>query len=177
MSRHKANTDSEHKRPKRLLSHLIPTLLYRLQDDHPENTQDSLGEGFVTRKKIRSVLQHDLTLLFNTINHETELNSDAWPELASSVINYGIPPFSGGYASEMPWTTVEKMLRTAITRFEPRLIPETLSIMPLPEEGDNRLHFKIQAFIDMEPYPLEFVLKSSVDLENHDVKLKLVEND
>ena len=67
------------------------------------------------------------------------------------------------------------MIRKAIRIFEPRLLPQTLVVRPLIKEHTaahyNVLTFEISGHILMQPYPLEFIVQSSVDLESNRIEL------
>jgi type VI secretion system protein ImpF len=92
-----------------------------------------------------------------------------YPHVADSVLNFGIPPVAGRYLSEVRWDDIEKNIRKAVLRFEPRIIPDSLSVVPPVDIGKQRtgntLRFLIQGMIHMDPHPLEFVMQSYLDLE------------
>jgi len=64
---------------------------------------------------------------------------------------------------------VERIVRRAIADYEPRLLPDTVTVLPLMKDGAhdqyNVLLFEIRAMINLKPYPLELTVQSSVDLE------------
>jgi type VI secretion system protein ImpF len=84
-------------------------------------------------------------------------------------VNFGVPPLAGAFTATRKWEDIEKIIRTAISEFEPRLISDSLSIAPLAGvDADvhyNVLAFEIRCMIRMDPYPLEFMVQSSLDLE------------
>lgn len=163
--------------PQRPEACLVPTLLERLRDDEPGRRTEAESTCLVSRSRMREIIKDALTTLFNTTNLENDIPS-RHTEALSSVLNYGIPPLAGSYHSDMHWQEVERMLRRAILRFEPRIIPESLRILP-PQAGEeqrtgNTLRFAIHAMVYMEPYPLPFTLMSDVDLETSSVEATLL---
>ncbi len=154
--------------PRRQNSYLMPTLLDRLADHAPHRLHESPGEYAVTRTQMRDVILRDLAYLLNTTNFGKEIDREQYPEAAASTINYGVPPLTGEYAASRAWVDIERDILRAILDFEPRLIPETLSISRLKgTDGSryNNLTFEIHGEIQLDPYPLEFTVQSTLDLE------------
>ncbi|MDM0112103.1 type VI secretion system baseplate subunit TssE [Variovorax sp. J22R133] len=149
----------------------MPTLFDRLRDDAPSRTTEAPSEYAVTQSQMRDIVQRDLAFLLNTTNAEDLIDRVRYAEAASSTINFGVPPLAGSYLSERKWADIERIIRRAVTDFEPRLIPETVTVLPLMKEGAseeyNVLLFEIRAMINLKPYPLELTVQSSVDLETN----------
>ena len=150
---------------------LMPTLFDRLRDEAPSQTQEASSEYTVTAVQMRDIIQRDLGFLLNTTNAEDLIDRVRFPEAASSTVNYGVPPLAGSYLSERKWGDIERIIRRAIGDYEPRLLPETVTVRPLMKEGAseeyNVLLFEIRAMIGLKPYPLELTVQSSVDLETN----------
>lgn len=154
----------------------MPTLFDRLCDDAPTDRSEAPSAYTANRSRLREIVLRDLALLLNTTDHSELINAQDYPQAASSCVNYGVPPLAGGYLSEKKWADIERMIRTAIQRFEPRLMPETLQVRPLLKETAsthyNVLTFEISGHICMNPYPIEFTVQSAVDLENSRIELR-----
>ncbi|WP_323043667.1 type VI secretion system baseplate subunit TssE [Paraburkholderia sp.] len=155
--------------PRRANTHLLPTLLDRLRDDAPQQLTECPEDHAPTRAQMRDIVQRDLMFLLNTISMENDLDRGRYPHAASSTINYGIPPLAGAYLVSRKWSDIEEMIQRAVREFEPRLIPDSLAVKPLAGEDAanpyNVLMFEIRGMIHMDPYPLEFLVQSSIDLE------------
>ncbi|APA90025.1 type VI secretion system baseplate subunit TssE (plasmid) [Paraburkholderia sprentiae WSM5005] len=149
----------------------MPSLIDRLLDDAPARRSERPDVYAPNSEGMRRIVQRDLSLLLNTTNLDDEMDMARYPLLATSVVNYGVPALSGGYLTSRNWETVETMVRTAIVRFEPRLIPESLRIRPLDSKDPvryNQLIFEIHGLMHWTPYPLEFRIQSAFDIEmNH----------
>jgi type VI secretion system protein ImpF len=154
----------------------MPSLIDRLLDDAPTRRSERPEAYAPNSEGMRRIIQRDLSLLLNTTNLDDEIDTARHPELAASVFNYGIAALSGSYLASRNWETVEKMVRTAIIRFEPRLIPESLRIRPLNGEDPiryNQLMFEVHGLMRWSPYPLEFRIQSAFDMETNHVTFDL----
>lgn len=160
----------------RPLTRLLPTLLDRLLDDAPGEQTEAPEDYAVSPRRMREIVQRDLSWLLNTTSLEDEIDRKAMPLAALSVINYGVPPLAGSYLSQRQWAEIELVVRRAITEFEPRILPETLAVVPLEDpRGDphyNVVQFEIRGMVHMQPYPTEFMVRSSLDLESRRVVFK-----
>lgn len=162
--------------PRRVNSHLMPTLLDRLRDDAPHRQVEAPEEYTVTRKQMRDIVQRDLAYLLNTTSIEDQIDRTRHPHAAASTVNFGVPPLAGAFIASRQWNDVERMIRQAITDFEPRLIPDSLVVAPRPGndavgEHHNVLAFEVRGLIHMDPYPLEFMVQSSLDLETSEIRI------
>lgn len=150
---------------------LLPTLFDRLRDEAPSRKNELPAEYTVTPSQMRDIVQRDLAFLLNTTNAEDLIDRERYADAASSTVNFGVPPLAGSYLSERKWADIERIIRRAITDYEPRLLPDTVIVRPLMKEGAseeyNVLLFEIRAMINLKPYPLQFTVQSSVDLETN----------
>jgi type VI secretion system protein ImpF len=69
---------------------------------------------------------------------------------------------------------LERILKQAIERFEPRILPGTLSVRALP--GDELVHHNVVSLeitgqLWSHPYPLELLLKTDMDLESGEMRI------
>lgn len=162
--------------PRRANTHLMPTLLDRLRDDAPHRNIEAPDEYTVTRKQIRDIVQRDLAYLLNTTSIEDQIDRARHPHVAASTVNFGVPPLAGTFIASRHWNDVEQTIRRAITDFEPRLIPDSLVVSPRPGSRDtgehhNVLAFEVRGLIHMDPYPIEFMVQSSLDLETSEIRI------
>jgi type VI secretion system protein ImpF len=152
----------------------LPSLLDRLQDDAPHARHEVARAYAPSGEGMRRIIQRDLALLLNATNLDGELDSARYPQAAASVVNYGVPPLSGSYLSDRNWETIETLVKTAIVRFEPRLLPDSIAIRPVAGReaaSYNKLAFEIRGLMQWSPYPLEFLIQSTFDIESNKVTL------
>ncbi|WP_321800281.1 type VI secretion system baseplate subunit TssE [Burkholderia sp. BCC1988] len=161
--------------PRRANARLMPTLLDRLRDDAPQRQVEAPAEYTVTRRQMRDIVQRDLAYLLNTTSIEDQIDRERYPHAAASTVNFGVPPLAGTFLASRQWNDIERMIRQTITDFEPRLIPDSLVVSPrhaiAPGEHHNVLAFEVRGLLHMDPYPLEFMVQSSLDLETSEIQI------
>jgi len=167
------NTEKSKKTPLpfRSYSNFLPTLFDRLRDADPQQLQEAPDDVALTRKQMVDIVRRDLSYLLNTSNMDALIDRQQHAEAAASTINFGMPSLAGGYLTTRRWVDIERLVRLAITDFEPRLITDSLDIQPLRKDQSagqyNVLLFEIRGLIQMDPYPLAFLVQSAVDLETN----------
>ena len=153
---------------------LQPSLLDRLTDDEPEKTKEPQAQRALSVKKLRRSVLRDLSWLFNTSNLATIQDLDLYPEVAKSVLNYGMPDFSGHPVSGLDLATIERQLKDAICDFEPRILRNSIRVHLAVDEqqmSHNAVTFDIEGELWAHPLPLHVYLKTELDLEVGDVKV------
>ena len=91
------------------------------------------------------------------------------------MLNFGIPVLSGKNFSGVDWRDLERQIYDAILVFEPRILPDTLSVKvfaPSDSLGHhNLLQFELRGELWSVPFPTELLLRSELDLETGYMKL------
>jgi type VI secretion system protein ImpF len=147
---------------------LQPSLLDRLTDDEPDRQKESRDKRILTGMQLRESVRRDLSWLLNNTWLQAVEDLDAYPEVAQSTLNYGVPDLAGKTASTVDVKALEKSLRAAILTFEPRLLRESIrlkSVVNPKGAAHNDLSFVIEAELWAQPVPLRVFLKTDVDLE------------
>ena len=144
-----------------------PSLLDRLTDEGP----GAPGRGASTTvSELRKNVLRDLAWLFNTTRAFGPDETDARPQVRNSVLNYGLPPLSGLSASALDIRALERSLRQAIVDFEPRILPDSVSVKAGLEsdtvDHHNVISFHIEALLWAQPVPIELLLRTQFDLES-----------
>ncbi|QEY26149.1 type VI secretion system baseplate subunit TssE [Neisseria zalophi] len=149
---------------------LLPSLFDRLTDEEPRRKKElHLNQGISIEQYRQNVLR-DILHLFNTCNFQAgNLEVDLTSNVKASTLNYGIPPLSGINFSDVKWQDVEQSIKQAIIDFEPRLDENTLQVVAITDHDDDTLHNKliieIKGYLKLNPYPKEFLLRTSMDIE------------
>src|SRR5262245_35084519 len=107
---------------------LQPSLLDRLIDDEPDKRSEPPERRVLTLSRLREFTLRDLNWLFNATQMHSAEALEHYPLVASSVVNYGLPAFSGMTAAGMDIRAMENALRQAILDFEPRLLPDSIRV-------------------------------------------------
>jgi type VI secretion system protein ImpF len=143
------------------------SLLDRLIDTAPREPMDPA----VTRKDSvtahrRSVLR-DVEWLLNT-RRTTVVVPDALPELQDSVFTYGLPDLTSiGADSPEARIGLVRRVKRVIERFEPRLKDVHVHLEEA-DDSERRLHFRIEALLDMEPDAERVVFDTVMEVSNGD---------
>ncbi len=154
---------------------LQPALLDRLTDHDPTRKSESRQERIISRTQLRASVLRDLSWLFNTTNLASDADLAEFPLVAQSTLNYGLGPLSGKLVSSLDLSRLERVLKDALLRFEPRILPHTLVVRGIAageaETHHNVVSFEIKGDLWGHPFPLELLLKTDVDLESGEIRI------
>ncbi len=145
-----------------------PCLLDRLTDDEPQNRQESRDRRVIGNQQFRRGVLRDLTWLLNSATRMDPESVAEFPEAGRSVLNFGIPDLCGLTTSSVEPVQVERMIRQAIERFEPRILPRTLKVRAAADSesmGPNAVRFEITGDLWAQPMPEHLYVKTEIDLE------------
>jgi type VI secretion system protein ImpF len=150
-----------------------PALLDRFIVEQPEAQAN--GPRGLSRRQMRDALLRDLDDLFRTAPAlGPEWQAD--PVLATSVLNYGVPPWVGRAASGIEPGMLEAQIRQALLRFEPRLLPETLAVRAIEPtslaDTHNVVELEIRGQLWAHPMPIEVLLRTRMNLEAGQVDVR-----
>lgn len=153
---------------------LQPSLLDRLTDDEPHTQTESRDKRVLSMHKLRQLVLRDVSWLLNTDSMVSVTDLTDYPEVAKSVLNYGIKNLAGSTVAGNSLTEIEKGLKQAITLFEPRILPNTLVIRVFSSEKMNHqaMSFDIEANLWAQPLPLHLYLRTEINKITGDVSLQ-----
>ena len=158
---------------------LLPCLLDRLTDEAPGCQLEPAESGLASQSRLRAAVLRDLGWLMNATRPGAAESLEAWPEARRSVLNYGLPALGGQTSSTLDLQALERAIREAILRFEPRLLADTLEVEADADalwqqrglDGHNRISLRICGQIRAQPLPLALLLRTEWDLETGQVSL------
>ena len=153
---------------------LQPSLLDRLTDDEPHNQVESRDKRVLSMNKLRQSVLRDVSWLLNTDSMDSVVDLTNYPEVGRSVLNYGIKDLAGRTSVGANLSEIEKGLKQAINNFEPRILPNTLSVQVLSSDQMNHqaLSFDIEASLWARPLPLHLYLRTEINKITGDVNLR-----
>lgn len=152
---------------------LQPSLLDRLSDDEPYKAVESREQRVLSFQKLKQSVIRDLEWLLNAGCLEATTDLSDYPEVKNSVLNYGVPDLTGTTVSNVDDVTLTQMLRQRIIRFEPRLLPRSLKVRVTNKEAHNTVIIEIEGELWSQPVPERLYLKTVLDLELGDFKIKM----
>jgi type VI secretion system protein ImpF len=152
-----------------LRDRLQPALLDRLTDFAPQSKVEADDNRVMNKSQIRDAVLRDLSWLLNSVQPLNKNVATLFPQAADSVLNYGLPAMSGQLASRVDVSQLERTIKQAILRFEPRVMEDSLEVRALEASNvldtHNVIEFEIRGFMWAQPVPLELLLRTQVDLE------------
>jgi type VI secretion system protein ImpF len=153
---------------------LQPSLLDRLTDDEPDKLEESRDKRVISATRLRDCVTRDVSWLLNCVSLDVDVNLDDYPEVARSVLNFGIPDLTGASLSGINSETLQRRIKDAILAFEPRLTANTLRVAVNADHkrmDRQALMFNIESEMWAQPIPLNLFLKTEVDLETGSFKV------
>lgn len=130
---------------------------------------------------LREAVRRDIEALFNTERFEsTPLMSDAeaeqapddppdlddFPEVRRSVVNYGVPSFSGRSSRDFDREALAREIRAVLATFEPRLKDGATKVNVTLGDKSAGLKIEVDAVLIMTPTPERLRLRTTVNLDN-----------
>jgi type VI secretion system protein ImpF len=154
---------------------LQPALLDRLTDHDPGRKVEGRDERVLSRSQLRAAVLRDLAWLFNSTNLASTVDLSAHPLAAQSTLNYGLTALAGSTLTSLDIHEMERILKEAIVRFEPRILPGSLAVRGIEVKDSDNHHnvvsFEISGELWAQPYPLELLIKTDMDLESGEIRL------
>lgn len=147
---------------------LRPSLLDRLTDLHPERRREAADDVGVNEAQLREQVRRDLSWLFNTTRFAAGTDLTPYPQVQSSILNYGIVDLTGQLLSSIRPEQIEKNVRAALLRYEPRLLADSLEIsaqLGKTPFGMAALVVEVKAELYSDPLPLALHIRTEIDVE------------
>ncbi len=161
---------------------ILPSLFDRLTDSVPTTDWE-------VAEVLERSIKRDLEQLLNSRKLEScEHDLSPYPEVRTSVLNYGIDEYAGLIRNDVNIYKVTEMIRQAIIQFEPRIIPSTIEVIAdcnqdesqkifsdLPKDLKNKIfekgafEFIIRGVVCMTEAPIDF--HTQMSLSNGRIKV------
>lgn len=153
---------------------LQPSLLDRLTDDEPHSPHEARDKRVLSMHKLKQSVLRDISWLLNADSFESVVDLTDYPEVAKSVLNYGIKDLAGRTIAGASSSEIEKGLKKAINTFEPRILPHSLNVQAFTSEEMNNqaVKFDIEANLWAQPLPLHLYLRTEISKITGDVSLR-----
>ena len=148
---------------------LRPSLLERLTDHEPERVREPAESGRVDDSLLRQLVRRDLAWLLETTHLAASLDLGDFPEVARSVLNYGVPDLTGRTLSSVRSDQLERQITQGFMCYEPRLVRDTIRVQVsgAPNgSGKPTLFIEVSAVLRTEPLPISMRVRAEVDVES-----------
>ena len=146
---------------------LLPSLLDRLLDDHPEESREPAWREVQVVRLLKTSLCRDLQNLLNA-SRVLSVIPERYAALKTSLLNYGLPDLQSMEVREdHDLGLLCRLIEESIQAFEPRL--QGVRVRPVIDaEGkkpiDRRVRFEIEAVLVVEPLREPVLFSSSLDV-------------
>lgn len=146
---------------------LLPSLLDRLLDDHPEESREPAWREVQVVRLLKTSLCRDLQNLLNAHRLLATI-PEVYSELKTSLLNYGLPDLQSMEVREdHDLGHLCRLIEESIQAFEPRL--QGVRVRPVVDADDKkpidrRVRFEIEAVLVVEPLREPVLFSSSLDV-------------
>ena len=122
---------------------------------------------------LRATIRRELAWLLNTTNLGSVEDLEPYPEVAQSVLNYGLSDLAGKPLTRRMLLERAREIRRAIRLFEPRLDGNSVTVEPgAPEEASNAITFIITGDITAAAQAMPVKFRTEVDPETVSVDVR-----
>ncbi len=154
---------------------LLPSVIDRLTGQVQSQSTMSSQTG-QSLSQMKQSVRRDLENLLNTRWRCTSW-PDAMSQLNRSLVNYGIPDFSGlQMSSDIDREEFRRVVENAIRTFEPRFVSVRITMLDPNEFDDRILRFRIEADLRAVPSPIPVVFDSAVDPSSCHINIRRSES-
>jgi type VI secretion system protein ImpF len=150
----------------------------RTAEEPPEIMREAMRYYTVPRldrfgeTALRATIRRDLAWLLNTTNFGALGSLEAYPEVESSVLNYGVPDLAGKTLHGRTILDRAREIRNAIRDFETRLDPDSLVVEPVSsKDRPNSITVLIQAVIKSEVRPIAVQYRTDLEADTAAVEV------
>ncbi|CAI2934720.1 type VI secretion system baseplate subunit TssE [Aminobacter niigataensis] len=135
----------------------------------------------VSARVLREAVRRDIEALFNTERFEAlpllsdleeeqvsdiRLNLEDFPEVRRSVVNYGVPSFSGRSSRDFDRDALAREIKTVLGNFEPRLKESATKVTVTLNDKSMGIKIEIDGVLIMTPTPERLRLRTTINLDN-----------
>jgi len=151
---------------------LMPSVLDRLIDFEPNRQVESVPSRNQVIRELRESVRRDLEFLLNT-RRRCDSVSQEWKTLEDSVINYGIPDYTGvNLNNDDDRENFAKLIQKIILQFECRFKSVNISVLTNDTSMDRTFRFRIDALLKIEPAVKPVVFDSSMEPVSRSINVK-----
>ncbi len=151
---------------------LVPSVLDRLIDYEPGVEREPPQLANQVLRELKSSVQRDLQNLLNT-RWRCEPPPADLDELRHSLVNYGIPDFTGlNLASDHERDEFRWVVEQAIRNFEPRFKSVRVELLENADSADRTLRLRIDALLYAAPAPEPVVFDSVIKTATGTVEIR-----
>ena len=131
---------------------------------------ETLDRRLFTMRRLRESVLRDLGWLLNSASIDSSEDLARYPQVRSSVVNFGLPSTAGKSISSIDVGRFAQRIERAINSFEPRLSKVRVQHESIGESTTGfALAFRVEAELWGQPLPQQIVMRTSIDVETGSV--------
>ncbi|RHW17016.1 type VI secretion system baseplate subunit TssE [Sphingomonas gilva] len=121
---------------------------------------------------LRMTVRRELAWLLNTVNYDAGGALDAYPQVQTSVVNYGVPDLAGQIHDRRAVLQRAREIRKAIRTFEPRIEPQSLAVEAVEaRDKANTVTYLIKGDISAAAGAMPVKFRTDVDADDASVEV------
>jgi type VI secretion system protein ImpF len=133
----------------------MPSLLDRLIDHEPTVTKEVASSRTQVLRELKQSVRRDLENLLNTRWRSKVVPPDL-EELETSLVNYGIPDFTGmNLGAVQDRERYRRLLEACIRKYEPRFKKVQVQLLDI-DSLERTLRFRVDAILHADSAPVIF---------------------
>ena len=122
---------------------------------------------------LRATVRRELAWLLNTTNLAAAIDLDPYPQVRTSVLNYGVPDLAGKSVSRRLILQRAREIRAAIRAFEPRFDEDSLNVeISDTVERENAVTFVIHGDIRSAVRAIPVKIRTDVESDTAAVTVR-----
>lgn len=130
------------------------------------------GQRF-TESALRATVKRELAWLLNTINFEAVADLEPYPNVRTSVLNYGVADLAGKSLDEHLVRRRAREIHAAIAAFEPRIDESTLEVEASDQiERENAITYIIQADVTSAVRAIPVKFRTDIEADTSAVTVR-----
>jgi len=131
---------------------------------------ESVDRRVVSMRRLRESVLRDLSWLLNSMSLDTTEDLARYPQVARSVVNYGMPNLAGRSLATLDPEQAAARIQRAIETFEPRLSKIRVSADTSGHAAERfALDFRVEAELWGQPLPQRLLMRTRFDIDSGQV--------
>ncbi|MEG0144135.1 MAG: type VI secretion system baseplate subunit TssE [Akkermansia sp.] len=139
----------------------------RLTDESPHIKKDPDYAQMFSLNHLKKDVMSNLVMLLNSHSKIPDSTFYPYPESRTSVLNFGLPSFTGRYDLNTNSEKIRQTIHEAIILYEPRFEPTSVQVSLLSKNKQiGLLNISIQALLRVDTITEDMFFNLNVDLDS-----------
>ncbi len=122
---------------------------------------------------LRNTIRRELAWLLNTTNLGSVIDLEPYPQVETSVVNYGVPDLAGKSLNRRVIVQRAREIRAAIKAFEPRIDAKSLAVEPVDAvERENSFTYVIRGDVTSAVRAMPIKFRTDIEADTASVAVR-----